>query len=168
MRKNVLIGLILVIAIPIGYWLLSPLFRTEKVSESLEEINRKSPVPASTTEPAPATTTRPAAKTTETISEGSFSGILGHNAEGQAALIKSGDKYYVRLEDNFKVTNGPDLFVHLGKDGEYAAEARLGALKGNVGGQNYEVPANIDVANYNEVWIWCRAFSVPFGKAVLR
>ena len=40
-------------------------------------------------------------------------------------------------------------------------------LKGNIGGQNYEVPAGIDPLLYNEIWVWCRAFSVPFAKAVL-
>lgn len=163
-KKKILIGLGIMAALVIGYWLASPLWRTERISESLEEIAPQSPAPTSTASTDEANSTEPI----KTVSQGNFSGLLGHSAEGRATLIKSGDKYYVRLEDNFRVTNGPDLFVHLGKNGEYASEARLGALKGNIGGQNYEVPANIDISNYNEVWIWCRAFAVPFGKAVLK
>ncbi|OGM98615.1 MAG: hypothetical protein A2915_02160 [Candidatus Yanofskybacteria bacterium RIFCSPLOWO2_01_FULL_41_34] len=72
------------------------------------------------------------------------------------------------FEDNFKVTNGPDLFVYFGKDGKYSSEARIGALKGNIGGQNYEVSESINPEEYNEVWVWCRAFSVPFSSAVLK
>lgn len=93
--------------------------------------------------------------------------LAGHSAEGTATLVKVGTQYYVRFEDDFKMTNGPDLFVHFGKSDAYAVEARLGALKGNVGGQNYEVPEGIDPLLYDEVWVWCRAFAVPFGKAVL-
>ncbi|MDP2651294.1 MAG: DM13 domain-containing protein, partial [bacterium] len=40
-------------------------------------------------------------------------------------------------------------------------------LKGNIGSQNYELPPEINLEDYNEVWIWCRAFSVGFAKAVL-
>ena len=90
-----------------------------------------------------------------------------HNAEGVAKLIRIGDRYYVRFKDNFRVTNGPDLFVYFGKNGKYVAEAQLGALKGNVGGQNYEVPKEINPEEFNEVWVWCRAFSTPFAKAEL-
>lgn len=151
-QKKSLIGIGIVLALAIGYWLASPLWKTEKVSESLEEIMTPSV----------------ATSTPEVIAKGTFSGLQAHSAEGEAKLIKSGDKYFVRFENNFKVTNGPDLFVYFGKNGQYAPEARLGALKGNVGGQNYEVPQGIDVSSYNEVWVWCRAFSVAFGKATLQ
>lgn len=98
------------------------------------------------------------------IGEGIFQGLASHSAEGKALLIKLDGKYFVRFEDNFKVTNGPDLFVDFGNNGVHDGSARLGALKGSSGGQNYEVPASFDINNYNEVWVWCRAFSVPFAK----
>ena len=43
----------------------------------------------------------------------------------------------------------------------------LGALKGNVGDQNYEVPADVDLTTYQAVTIWCRRFGVNFGTAPL-
>src|SRR5262249_24833688 len=43
----------------------------------------------------------------------------------------------------------------------------LGSLKGNVGDQNYELPADIDLAKYRAVTIWCKRFSVNFGTAPL-
>jgi hypothetical protein len=43
----------------------------------------------------------------------------------------------------------------------------LGRLKGNIGNQNYEVPVDIDLSKYNNVLIWCKAFSVLFGNAQL-
>ena len=43
----------------------------------------------------------------------------------------------------------------------------LGPLKGNVGNQNYVVPAGTDLSRYRSVVIWCRRFAVPFGAAPL-
>ena len=142
--KKFIWAIILVGAAAVAYWLLSPLFYDREVSEVFQMTPESS-----------------------VIRSGVFTGLANHQASGTAKLIKSGDKYIVRLDDDFRVTNGPDLFVHFGKKGEYSAEARLGALKGNVGGQNYEVPPEIDPSQYDEIWIWCRSFFVPFGVAVL-
>ncbi len=43
----------------------------------------------------------------------------------------------------------------------------LGALKGNIGDQNYELPANVNLDKYQSVTIWCRRFGVNFGTAPL-
>ena len=43
----------------------------------------------------------------------------------------------------------------------------LGALKGNIGDQNYELPAGADLNKYQSVTIWCRRFGVNFGTAPL-
>ena len=43
----------------------------------------------------------------------------------------------------------------------------LGALKGNVGDQNYDIPADLDLNKYKAVCIWCDRFSVNFGAAPL-
>lgn len=105
----------------------------------------------------------------EAVKKGVFIGADNfHMARGEVMVLKARDKYFVRFEDDFSVTNGPDLFVYFGKDGKYSADARIGRLKGNIGSQNYEVPASFKPEDYNEVWIWCRAFSVPFGHAVLK
>ena len=146
--KKILITVGVVVALGVGYWLISPLFMDEVVNERIEDVVSESNI--------------------QTISAGIFSGLAGHNAGGTVKLLKIGSEYYVRLEDDFTVTNGPDLFVHFGKDGQYTASARLGNLKGNIGGQNYKVPTELNPADFNEVWIWCRAFSVPFGKAQLK
>lgn len=149
MKKSILIILALVV-VGVAYWLISPLFITEKVDEKLEDIMRIDTL-----------------LSPEIIAEGTFVGLGGRNAQGQARLIKVADKYYIRFEDDFRVTNGPDLFVYFGKNGRYDASAKIDGLKGNVGGQNYEVPVSLNPANYNEVWVWCRAFSVAFGKVNL-
>jgi hypothetical protein len=43
----------------------------------------------------------------------------------------------------------------------------LGSLKGNMGDQNYDLPAGFDSAKYRSVAIWCKRFSVNFGTAAL-
>jgi len=148
--KKLLIVIGVIIIVGIGYWLISPFFIDKEVNESIEEIMKDNVL----VEP-------------QELSSGTFVGLAGHNAKGTAKLIKAGDNYYVRFEDDFSVTNGPDLFVYLGKDGQYDSNARLAELKGNIGSQNYEIPGSIAVSDYNEVWVWCRAFSVAFGKARL-
>jgi hypothetical protein len=43
----------------------------------------------------------------------------------------------------------------------------LGKLKGNVGGQNYQLPADFDPSVHRNVLIWCLRFAVPFAAAEL-
>lgn len=154
--KKLLVSIGVIVAVGVGYWLVSPLFIDKEISESIENImmDQEGNPQQSATPP-------------QYISTGTFVGLAGHNAKGTAKLIRTGDVYYIRFEDDFSVTNGPDLFVYLGKDGQYNPDARLESLKGNIGSQNYEIPGSIAVSDYNEVWVWCRAFSVPFGKAIL-
>ena len=51
-------------------------------------------------------------------------------------------------------------------DGGASGNVDLGALKGNRGDQQYELPSGID-ARSATVLIWCRAFSALFGSAAL-
>jgi hypothetical protein len=43
----------------------------------------------------------------------------------------------------------------------------LGPLKGNIGDQNYTVPADVDLSRYRAATIWCQRFGVNFGTAPL-
>ncbi len=61
------------------------------------------------------TTTR---QETSTVYTGSFIGANDgiHNAEGQVKVLKLSDNSnFIRLED-FRSTNGPDLYVYLSTD----------------------------------------------------
>ena len=91
-----------------------------------------------------------------------------HNAEGIAKEISLEDgKKFIRFE-NFKVTNGPDLYVYLSTDKSASDFIDIGRLKANIGNQNYEVPEGTDLTKYGTVLIWCKAFSVLFGSADLK
>ncbi len=98
-----------------------------------------------------------------------------HETKGTAAIFKLSDgKRTLRLT-NFATSNGPDVHVYLiaaadAKDSETVKSAgfvELGSLKGNIGDQNYDVPANVDLAKYRAVTIWCARFGVNFGTAPL-
>ncbi|MFN8039078.1 MAG: DM13 domain-containing protein [Acidimicrobiales bacterium] len=96
-----------------------------------------------------------------------------HPTSGQVRLVPTADGSVVRIE-GLDTDNGPDLVVHLVPATADAANAALGEgaldlgpLKGNVGNQNYVVPAGTDLSRYRSVVIWCRRFAVPFGAAPL-
>lgn len=98
-----------------------------------------------------------------------------HKGSGQATLYALPDgRHLVRFED-FRTTNGPDLVVYLAKHASPATAGdvvdngylSLGDLKGNVGNQNYEVPAGVAVDEYGSVVIWCELFGVLFSPAPL-
>ena len=96
---------------------------------------------------------------------GSGDGV--HETEGDAQIITLEDgSQYVRFE-NFKSTNGPDLYVYLATDDKATDFVNLGLLKGNIGNQNYEIPEGVDLSKYNKVLVWCKAFSILFGSAEL-
>ena len=98
-----------------------------------------------------------------------------HETKGMATVFQLADgKKTLRLT-NFATSNGPDVHVYLvaandAKDNDAVTKAGfvdLGSLKGNIGDQNYELPANADLAKYRAVTIWCKRFSVNFGTAPL-
>ena len=98
-----------------------------------------------------------------------------HETKGVATVFQLADgKKTLRLT-NFATSNGPDVHVYLvaatdAKDNAAVTTAGfvdLGSLKGNIGDQNYELPANANLAKYRAVTIWCKRFSVNFGTAPL-
>lgn len=100
---------------------------------------------------------------------GTFEGIGDgfHKVDGVANVIRLGSGAEILRLENFKATNGPDLYVYLSTDKSASDIVNVGRLKGNVGNQNYEIPAGTDLSKYNTVLIWCRAFSFLFGSAQL-
>lgn len=98
-----------------------------------------------------------------------------HTGSGKALLIRLPDgQRFLRFEE-FKVTNGPDLYVYLSGHPAPRTRAQLhegaavevGVLKGNVGNQNYALPADLDLSKFKSVAIYCKRFSVLFASAEL-
>ena len=96
---------------------------------------------------------------------GSFSGVNGHQATGQVAVVRTADGWEVRLEDSFSFDGAPDPWVGFGRSGSFVPATDFHRLRSNTGAQVYKVPADIDADAYDEVYIWCRRYSVPLGVA---
>ena len=98
-----------------------------------------------------------------------------HKGSGSATVYvpDEGDSV-LRLED-FRVTNGPRLHVLLSAHPDPSDRAQLkseayidlGALKGNIGDQNYSLPSGDDPSRYHSVVIYCKPFHVIFAVAPL-
>ena len=97
--------------------------------------------------------------------QGAGDGI--HNASGKATVLYLEDGSAVLRLENFRVTNGPDLYIYLSTDRSASDFVDLGRLKANSGNQNYELPDGVDLSKYHNVIIWCKSFSVYFGGAEL-
>jgi electron transfer DM13 len=98
---------------------------------------------------------------------------LAHSVRGTATTIRTAEGERVLTLTGFEVDNGPDLRVYLvagpaRNEAEVDDFTDLGALKGNKGNQQYELPRELDLDRYTTVVIWCRAFSVNFARAPLR
>lgn len=97
---------------------------------------------------------------------GRFEGRSDHATLGTARVIQEGTAAYVDLGEDFSLDGAPDPQVALGANG-YDPATLMGKLGANTGPQRYRVPAGVDIAAYNEVWIWCVRFEVPLGVARL-
>ncbi len=179
------LGIVIVLGIvaAVGWWFFSPAFIDDTVSEPLPVSSVETgAVPASAetsstvqaVEPQATVEIAPAVVADQVLLRGSFYD-LEHLSSGEAVVYQLADGARILRLQNFSVDNGPDLYVYLvpidpvpnasGSDipGYYS----LGRLKGNIGDQNYELPADLDLSQYKSVVIWCQAFAVPFAAAPL-
>jgi hypothetical protein len=176
---------VLVLGVPFGVvsWLLiSPYFVDDEVDDDFETsiaAAGKVPPSAAPTDPATDTTAGATASTTTAppagprlLGAGRFVGLAGHDGSGDAGLFDLDDRSFVLRLENFDIENGPDLRLYLVKGAAQTAPAAdsldLGALRGNVGDQTYELPD--DFAPTPGDWtvlVWCEAFSVEFVAATV-
>jgi hypothetical protein len=100
---------------------------------------------------------------------------VAHETHGTAAVLRLDDGSRILRLTSFSTSNGPDVRVYLvaapdASDNATVKRAgfvELGKLKGTDGDQNYEVPADLDLAKYRAVTIWCKRFAVNFATAPL-
>jgi hypothetical protein len=98
---------------------------------------------------------------------------LDHGTSGTLVFLEdpSTGQRFVRFE-GLETDNGPDLKVYLstnpidGPEGAFDDDfVDLGRLQGNIGDQNYEIPADTDLTRFASVVIWCDRFDSAFGAA---
>jgi hypothetical protein len=150
----------------------------QKMADEMNDVmeSENIAVEVAATEPMPETVDAAAeAGTVVTLVEGAFVD-RSHPGTGVAKVLNDGSEQRFLRFDPFETDNGPDLFVYLtradaaadaaafGVDGDFV---NLGRLKGNVGEQNYEIPVDVDLADFGTVVVWCDRFSVAFTAADL-
>jgi hypothetical protein len=99
---------------------------------------------------------------------------LDHGTSGRVRILQLADgARFVRLE-GLRTENGPVVRVYLsgnpadGPEGDFDdTYVDLGGLQGNLGDQNYAIPADVDPLDYASVVIWCDRFDSAFGAADL-
>ena len=103
------------------------------------------------------------------LASGSFRSVE-HASAGQATVVRMPDGRRLLTLTAFDTSAGPDLRVRLvpgdTTDGGADGNLDLGALKGNRGDQQYELPDGVEPTGQSVV-VWCRAFSVAFAAAHL-
>lgn len=110
------------------------------------------------------------------INSGTFIEIDAlHWGEGTATIYQLPDQRQVLRFDEFSSAMGGDVYVYLSRDPEPRTAVEvgvdfldLGRLKGNIGNQNYAIPAGIDVNRYLSVVIFCRQFNTVITTARLQ
>ena len=156
-RKKWIVGVIGVPVLVGAWWA----FRPEKLFID-QQVNEAAPV-AVGSEP-------------QAIYTGKLEG-KAHATSGRATIYESAEgRRYLRLSD-FTTSNGPDVHVLLARAEDKGLDeeivkgnldfVELGSLKGNQGDQNYDLPANADLNQYQAVVIYCERFHAVFGVAKL-
>jgi hypothetical protein len=172
-RAVVSAALVMAVVTAIGLYLFEPwtAFTDTRVDESLPtvvepkedkggtEAGKKQPA---TKDPGP-----------QALAEGTFV-THEHDTSGTARTVRLADGGQVLRLENLSTDNGPDVRVYLSTRSADEAESglgdgavQLGKLKGNLGNQNYTVPAGTDLSGFRSAVLWCKRFSVSFGAADL-
>lgn len=144
----------------------------ERADQSPAEGQTAAATPSGEPGAAPTPAAEPPRPRNVQLAAGHFRSIA-HPGSGRAAVVKLPGGSRVLTLTRFATDPGPDLRVYLASGdpaggGELGDFVDLGALKGNRGNQQYELPRGVDLAGHGTVVVWCRAFSVGFTSATLR
>ena len=94
-----------------------------------------------------------------------------YSVKGEWEIVSVDGKPAIRFTDDFKTKNGPDLKVFLSPKpvddltGKTAMDGAvsLGVLQSNKGGQTYQVPDGVTLADFSSVIVHCESYSVLWG-----
>ena len=112
------------------------------------------------------------------VARGVFTGQTGHPSKGEVFLMKTPRDYVVILSYEFSITDTankdglaadmPSAKIGFGRDGQYMQQSEFATLQAISGRQTYIIPKHIAPRDYNELYIWSEARSLPISVATLR
>lgn len=190
MKKVVKFGAPLaVIALAIALAVFKPwlLFVDKEVNDEIPNFTAQTAPATTTAQSEPGTSETPGTATTEAnetpttpvlIAQGDF---ISHEHEttGRALVFKLPNGSHQLALENLATSNGPDVNVWFSQGPVVEGVAgwttandhphlSLGAIKGNVGNQVYDLPADFNPSDWPTVDLWCEQFGVSFGAAALQ
>jgi hypothetical protein len=187
-RSGIAIVVVVVIALPVGWYLAAPLLIRTELQElppavvgaadlmmPAPSIIADAPSPtvgqgSGGASPAPGAVASAAPAPTPLARSGMFTGADDfHFGQGRAILIETAPGRHTLRFEAFSVRNGPDLYVYLSPDAAGYADGaiELGRLRATEGSFNMTIPDGSDVTSVRSVVIWCKQFAVLFALAPL-
>jgi len=107
--------------------------------------------------------------------EPAFSSWGKASVQGDWKIIKADGKHYIELADNFKAKSGPDVKLFLSPT-KASSVTGNNATKGSIfiklindfdGKARIELPANIDISQYQSLVFHCEEYSKLWGVSAL-
>lgn len=95
---------------------------------------------------------------------GTFNPTSGINVQGGVKIYQQNNIYTLKL-DGFSISDGPDLKVYLSKADSPSEFVNLGNLNPNV---TYQIPSQVNLADYPYVLIHCQQYNHLFAIAALQ
>lgn len=91
--------------------------------------------------------------------------------KGSWTLTQVDGQQVIRFNDDFKTKNGPDLKVflskksvdNLSKNPTFIAPVNIGLIESVKGRQEYVVPADINLADFESILIHCEKYNILWG-----
>lgn len=97
-------------------------------------------------------------------STGTFNPTSGISGSGTVKIYQLGNAYTLKLE-NYSISAGPDLKVYLSKADSPSDFVNLGNVNPDV---TYQIPQQVNLADYPYVLIHCQQYNHLFAIAALQ
>ncbi|MEM6678005.1 MAG: DM13 domain-containing protein [Pseudomonadota bacterium] len=98
---------------------------------------------------------------------GQLYGQSDHVTVGTVSIVEEDGARYVVLGDDFSLDGAPAPTLGFSVDGEFVEASEFAKLGSITGAQRYEIPAALDISDFDAFVVWCSQFSVPLGSADL-
>jgi hypothetical protein len=94
-------------------------------------------------------------------------GDPSHKSSGNVEIYQASSGKILQFK-NFQGSTQPDVRVYLSKAPTNVTESiEIGKVKATSGSFNYNLENSLDLNQYTYVVLWCKQYSVLFGKAPL-